>query len=630
MCGIVGALDLHGTAAGEDLVRRMAAAIAHRGPDDEGFFVDRALALGFKRLSVIDLDSGHQPMTSDCGRFTIVFNGEIYNYRELRAGLERDHGVVFRTSSDTEVILAAYRQWGGRAVACLNGMFALAIWDAREQTLFLARDRLGKKPLYFIETRQGFCFASEVKALLRGPAVEARVDRRRLATFLAYRYVPGDETLFDGVRCLPPACRMNVSLRTGVGAAESYWDYCFPSTAVRASPQSVEAELNELLHDSVRLRMIADVPVGAFLSGGVDSSLVVALMARMHPEPLRTFSIGFDTGFSEAGYARVVAERFGTDHHEIIVGSGDLIRNIPRVLHARETPITEASDIPIHLLAKLARTKVTVVLSGEGSDEILAGYPKYVLERRLERAPDLVPWSVLGALAPALPFALRRAQLALECTGQRNRFERYACWFGAFGPRQRAALLAPDLAIGDGIHAFSEGVLRGKRFSSRVEEMLYLDTRHWLPANLLLRGDRLTMTNSLELRCPFLDYRLVEFAAREVPLDLKVHGLSGKWILKRLAAKLLPREVVRRRKWGFKVPLKQWFRGPLARVAKDVLLSPRALARGYFREEGLRRLLDAHVAGQTNYEKQLWILLQLELWHLMFVDRTLSPSDSLE
>jgi asparagine synthase (glutamine-hydrolysing) len=391
----------------------------------------------------------------------------------------------------------------------------------------------------------------------------------------------------------------------------------------------VREEFRELLEDAVRLRRIADVPVGAFLSGGLDSSVVVGLMTRLHSEPLKTFSIGFDTGVSETQHARRVAEAYGTDHHEILVGSADLIANIPRVLHARESPVTNTSDIPIYLLSRLARTKVTVVLSGEGGDEVLAGYPKYAFEHHVGRWLDRLPSGLLDAAAGVMPFGLRGMQLALECVAQPDRLERHAAWFGGFSTEQRRSILAPGLAAEDGIHAFSEGLLRGKSFPSRVEEMLYLDTWHWLPANLLLRGDRMTMANSLELRCPLLDYRLVEFAAQRVPRSLKIRRLSGKWMLKELARSMLPREIVHRKKWGFQVPTADWFRGPLAAVLKDVLLSRAARARGYFRAERVRELIDAHVAGRRNHEKQLWILFQLELWHLMFVDGTLGPSDGL-
>jgi asparagine synthase (glutamine-hydrolysing) len=627
MCGIAGVFDFQGSPADPGLLRSMAEALHHRGPDDEGVFGDGGVGLAFKRLSIIDLSGGHQPMTSDCGRYTVIFNGEIYNHADLRRVLETDHGVRFHTRSDTEVILAAYRCWGADALRRFNGMFAFALWDSRDRSLFLARDRMGKKPLYYASVPGGIVFASEVRALFRHPGVRPAVDRSRIATFIAYRYVPGEETLFEGVRCLPPASHLTVNA-AGIGRTETYWDYSFAAPAPGGSQEALRSELWEVLNDAVRLRMIADVPLGAFLSGGLDSSIVVALMSRIHPEPLKTFSIGFDTGMSEEAHARVVARQYGTEHHEIIVSSRELLDNIPAVLQARETPITEASDIPLFLLSKLARQKVTVVLSGEGSDEIFAGYPKYAFARTLGPALGLLPRSLLRTVAARLPFGLRRAQLALESVAQSDPLERYAVWFGAFGPEQRRALLAPELTAQDGIHAFSAAALDGKQFHSAVEEMLYLDTRHWLPANLLLRGDRMTMAHSLELRCPFLDYRLVELASR-IPMGMKIHGLAGKWILKSLAAGILPPEIVNRPKWGFKVPLAQWFRGPLQGVVRDVLLSRAALARGYFAEAPLRELVDAHVSGRKNYEKQLWILLQLELWHLMFVDRTLSPADRL-
>lgn len=607
----------------------MTRAIRHRGPDDDGLFVDRGIALGFRRLAIIDLSGGHQPMVSDCGRYTIVFNGEMYNYQDVRAVLSKDHGVAFHTNSDTEVILAAYRQWGAAAVERFNGMFALALWDSKEQTLFLARDRFGKKPLYYVRTHEGLCFASEVKALLEHPRVSAAVDAARIPAFLAYRYVPGEETLFRDVECVPPASHVTVNTSDGIGPPVRYWDYRFKVPERRPPVAEAIERLAELVRDSIRLRMIADVPVGAFLSGGLDSSLTVALMTAIHPERLKTFSIGFDTGFSEVRFARIVARKFDTDHHEIIVGSADLIGHMAQVLHARETPITEASDIPISFLSRLARQKVTVVLSGEGSDEIFAGYPKYAFEGRFGGPMRLSPPVLLKRAASVLPFGLRRAQLALECLAQSDRFEGYAGWFGAFGPEARERLQGPGLPAADP-HVFSRRVVAGRAFHGRVEEMLYLDTRHWLPANLLLRGDRMTMAHSLELRCPFLDYRLAEFAAAELPIDYKLRGSRGKWILQEWARSLLPAEIFERPKWGFKVPLYAWFRGPLAKVFREVMFSQAARARGYFRETELKRLIELHESGRTNLEKQLWILFQLELWHLMFVDKTLSPSETFD
>jgi asparagine synthase (glutamine-hydrolysing) len=630
MCGIVGGLSPRGAAPDMDNLRRMAAALAHRGPDDEGFFSDGPCALGFRRLSIIDLGGGHQPITSPDGRHTIVFNGEAYNYRAVRAELEA-LGARFRTQSDTEVVLAAVGQWGADALSRLNGMFAFAVWDAREQRLFLARDRFGKKPLYFARTGGQFVFASEIKSLLAHPGLSARVDPSRVPAFVAYRYVPGDETLFEGIRCLQPGCMMEVTPDRGAGAQTRWWDYSFAMPdAPPADGDGLRAELRALLDDSVRLRMISDVPFGAFLSGGVDSSLIVALMSRLHPEPIRTFSIGFDTGFSEAPLARAVAERFRCDHHEITVGSRELIAAIPRALWFRESPVTEPSDIPIFLLSELARTKVTVVLSGEGSDEVLAGYPKYAFEDLIRRRFGFVPPGAASALARVLPFGMRRARLALECMAQKDPLERHAAWFGGFPAAERARLLAPAGGAEPDVHAFAREALAGRRFPSGLEEMLYLDTRHWLPANLLLRGDRMTMGNSLELRCPFLDWRLAEFAAARVPRRLKVRGFEGKVILKQLAEELLPPEVVHRRKWGFRVPVGEWFRGALAPVLRATLLGERAMARGWFRPAEVKRLVDAHLSGRTNYEKQLWILFQLELWHLMFIDGVLKPGDSLQ
>jgi asparagine synthase (glutamine-hydrolysing) len=631
VCGIAGVLHANGAPVDLGVVRRMTEAIRHRGPDDEGLFADRGVALGFRRLSIIDLGGGHQPMSTACGRYSIVFNGEIYNYQELRETLAFRHGACFRTDSDTEVILAGYAAWGVEALRRFNGMFGFAIWDAWKQSLLLARDRLGKKPLFLAKIPQGLVFASEVKALLRHPDVGTDVEPASIPALLAYRYVPGRETLFRSVECLPPATFMTVSSDGEVSSPQSYWDYDFSlevgENGPRRDPRALTEALGELLTDAVRLRMIADVPVGAFLSGGIDSSLVVALMSRLHPRPLKTFAIGFDTGVSEAAHARRIAEHVGTDHHEIIVGSRDLIAHVPSVLYARETPITEASDIPIYMLSGLARREVTVVLSGEGSDEIFAGYPKYAFQRHFARPLSALPPSMLGWAARALPFGLRRVQLALQTAAERDRFERHAGWFGAFGPAERRALLAPPLRNVGSVHEYSGLALQGKAFASTVEEMLYLDTRLWLPANLLLRGDRMTMAHSLELRCPFLDYRLVEFAAGRIPLDRKIRGLTGKAILRDLAGPMLPPTTIGRPKWGFKVPLDEWFRGPLLGVLREVLLSPRAVARGHFDAGRVRQLIDTHASGRVNLEKQLWILFQLELWHLMFVDRTLSATD---
>jgi asparagine synthase (glutamine-hydrolysing) len=627
MCGIAGILQLDGGEPDTVILRQMMQAIQHRGPDDSGTFTEGPLALGFRRLSIIDVACGHQPLSTADGAHTVVFNGEIYNYADVRQVLENEHGRSFQTHSDTEVIVNAVAEWGEAALPRLNGMFAFAVWDKTKQRLLLARDRLGKKPLHFVRTKSAFVFASEIKALLAHPEVRADVDQSRVPAFLTYRYLPGTEALFAGIEVLQPACSMAVSAGEAIEYPKRWWDYEFAAPVSHSDPLP---QLKELLRDSVRLRMISEVPLGAFLSGGIDSSVIVALMSQLHPEPVNTFSIGFDTGFSEASHARQVAEHFGCDHHEVIVSADELLRAIPAALHARESPISEPSDIPIYLLSKLARTKVTVVLSGEGSDEVFAGYPKYVFEQRWGSTLRRIPAGAMRAAATRLPSRLRGPQLAMECMSQPDKLDKFACWFGAFDRARLAGILSdPMRQYLDSIHDYSRRVLMGRETSAPVEEMLYLDTRHWLPANLLLRGDRMTMANSLELRCPFLDYRLVEFATTRIPLEQKVRGRSGKWILKKLAEELLPHEIVHRPKWGFKVPVAQWFRGALKEALNDTLLSQQALGRGYFVESAVRQLIDDHVAGRANHDKKLWILFQLELWHRMFIDGTLGAGDSL-
>jgi len=681
MCGIAGILRLDGTAPSQAELLAMAAAMAHRGPDDEGIYRSGGLGLAFRRLAILDLSaSGHQPMATADGRHAIIFNGEIYNHMELRSRLESEGGAPaggWVSGSDSETLLHACAAWGAsRACRAANGMFAFAWWDGEAQRLTLARDRFGKKPLFLAwDGSNGLAFASELRALRAASPLAGRrpeMDQRRLAAFLCYRFVPGQETLLAGVEPLPPGCTLEIEAKGWSASApmpisRPYYDYDFsrgPKAVQAATMQQAEASdtgslppdhlsdeaeatslLHELLEDAVRLRLLSDVPFGAFLSGGLDSSLIVALMARLHPEPVKTYSIGFDTGFSETGPAERVARHLGTDHHALTVGAADLVRAIPAALWSRETPISEPSDVPIYLLARLAREKVTVVLSGEGADEAFAGYPKYAAQAAAHSAPGRAVLNlpgarnVLGTVARALPASLRRAQTALEAFALQERFERHAAWFGAFSADERREILSPALfaeseehvhaAAGLVMHGRSEGSLA---FPSPVEEALYLDTRLWLPANLLLRGDRMTMAHSLELRCPFLDWRVVEFAARRLPRWMKVRGRHGKRLLKRVAEEHagLPSDIVHRPKWGFKVPVSAWFRGgALGASLRDALLSREARARGWYQEVAIRRLIEDHAAGRADNGRKLWILYQLELWHRMFVDGTLSPADDL-
>ena len=623
MCGIVGMLARHGNTPDSGVLSRMMDAMRHRGPDDAGRFSDGEVALGFRRLSIIDLSGGHQPLSTSCGRYTIVFNGEIYNYRELREELVRDYRASFRTASDTEVVVNAVKHWGTDALSRFNGMFAFAVWDSHVRSLLLARDRIGKKPLFYSVSQHGIVFASEVKSLLEHPDVPRALDASRLPIFLAYRYLPGDETLFAGVYCLPAGTWTRVSAGDVRVTPRTYWDLSFRN----AVPEpTVPRELETLLDDAVHRRMIADVPLGLFLSGGLDSSIVLALMARHASAPVKTFSIAFATGFSEAKFAREVAALFRADHTEVRFGVQDLLQNLGTALWARETPVTEPSDIPIMLLARTARKDVKVVLSGEGSDEIFGGYPKYGAEAAIDRWSLLTPRSVLGAAARLMPYRMRRLQLALECASEPDRMERYAAWFGGFRGSERQRLLRPDLARVP-VHVFSQAVLEHKVFPGVVEQMMYLDLKHWLPANLLLRADRMTMANGLELRCPFLDYRLVEFAALRVAKADKVAFNDGKLVLKGLARQWLPASIIDRRKWGFKVPIAEWLRGELLPLLRQRLLARSSPLSELLDAAAIARLIDEHAAGRKNHEKQLWILLQLELWYAMFVERSLYPDE---
>jgi asparagine synthase (glutamine-hydrolysing) len=623
MCGIVGILARHGNTPDSGVLSRMMDAMRHRGPDDSGSFSDGELALGFRRLSIIDLSGGHQPLSTSCGRYTIAFNGEIYNYRELRAELDRDYGASFRTASDTEVVVNAVKHWGTDALSRFNGMFAFAVWDAHERSLLLARDRIGKKPLFYSVSQRGIVFASEVKSLLEHPDVPRALDVSRLPIFLAYRYLPGEETLFAGVHCLPAGTWTRVSAADVGVIPRAYWDFSFHDAV--ADP-TVPRELETLLDDAVHRRMIADVPLGLFLSGGLDSSVILALMTRHASAPVKTFSIAFDTGLSEAKFAREVAMLFRADHTEVGFGARDLLENLGTALWARETPVTEPSDIPIMLLARSARKDVTVVLSGEGSDEIFGGYLKYGAEAAIDRWSSLTPRGVLGAAARLIPYRMRGLQLALECASEPDRMERYAAWFGGFRGLERQRLLRSDLARIP-VHAFSQAALEHKVFPGVVEQMLYLDLKHWLPANLLLRADRMTMANGLELRCPFLDYRLVEFAALRVAEADKVAFNDGKLVLKRLARQWLPVSIIDRRKWGFKVPIAEWLRGELLPLLRHRLLAPRSPLSSLLDTAAIATLIDQHSAGRKNHEKQLWILLQLELWHAMFIERSLEADE---
>lgn len=620
MCGIAGfavAGDLM-PASAQALLQRMADAIAHRGPDDQGFLESGTADLGWRiglahrRLAIIDLNTGHQPLANEDGSVQVVFNGEIYNFAALRSELLA-LGHCFATASDTEVIVHAYEAWGEGCVSRFRGMFAFALWDARRERLFLARDHFGKKPLYLLERPEGLLFASEIKSLLAFPGVRPEVDLDAVWEYLAYRYVPGPATLFQDIRKLPPGSCL-IWERGRIASQTRYFRPAdrAPRNAKPFAGDPVEAFM-EAFDDAVRVRMVSDVPFGAFLSGGIDSSAVVAFMARHSGQPVKTFSVGFaESAYSELAYAKTIADQFQTEHHELTVCADQIMDYLPDLIRYRDAPVAEPSDIPIYLLSREARKSVKMVLTGEGSDEFLGGYPKHVFERFAPHYARLPGWARTGVLEPtvhSLPYAFRRVKTAIRSLGVDRWDERMATWFGATTPRERARLCAADPS-NHGVRVKGNGHLAG---NSPLRQILYFDQTSWLPDNLLERGDRMTMAASLEARMPFMDTQLAAFVS-SLPDAMRVRGLTTKWILRAAMRRVLPADILDRPKVGFRVPVNEWFRGHLKDYLHDHLTTPSSRIRGYFKPGALQEVIQEHVRGRQNHEKLLWTLLTLEMW----------------
>ncbi len=618
MCGLAGWITRPETAPGVATLREMLRAIAHRGPDDEGVARFRCagtgheVALGHRRLAIIDPEGARQPMCDDGAGLALIFNGEIYNFRELRQQLS-GLGYRFARDSDTEVLLRAYQHWQCEVVDHLRGMFAFAIWDAPRERLLLARDRFGEKPLYLCENAQGLYFASEIKALLRVPGIRAVVDLDAVGEYLAYRYVPGPGTLFRGIRKLQPGT--TAVWERGALVESRYWSP--PDRRAldpRETPTGVVEAFLSRLDESVRLQMVSDVPFGAFLSGGLDSSTIVALMRR-HSAKVNTFSVGFgDPGYSELGYAAQVARHFGTTHHEVIVKDRDLIERLPALVAFRDAPVSEPSDIPIHMLACAAARSVKMVLTGEGSDEVLAGYPKHVAERYagpFQRLPGGLRHRLIAPLVRALPYGFRRLKTAVATLNTEDWRERYVRWFGALGAAERdglAALRFRHVSLG------ASTPFDADPHASSLRRMLYFDQTSWLPDNLLERADRMTMAASIEARVPFLDHELAAFVS-SLPDRFRIRGRQTKWILRSAARRLLPERILSRPKVGFRVPVNDWFRGPMRGFLLDHLQGAASMTRGYYEPKVLDGMLADHLSGRQNREKVLWTLLNLEIWH---------------
>ena len=641
MCGLAGLWHRDGVSEDDlrDRLNRMTATLVHRGPDDAGVWLDAAsgAGLGFRRLSILDVTpSGHQPMESHDGRFVIAFNGEIYNFADLKAELTKA-GEAFRGSSDTEVILGAASRWGAEvAIPRLWGMFAIALWDRAERRLLLARDRFGKKPLYYALHDRAVSFASELKALRTvWPALS--VDRAAIASYLRFGYIPAPSTIYSGVRKLPPGTIATID-RTGTLSVRSYWDgravaeAGLSSRAERPDERGAVRELNGLLRDAVRRRMVADVPVGAFLSGGVDSSLVVALMQAVAPRPVRTFTLGFtDPDFDEAPAARAVAAHLGTDHTEFYVSPADARDVIPSLPETYDEPFGDASQIPTALVASLARRHVTVALSGDGGDEVFGGYVRHVWADRVWRAAGRWPAGLRRTagrlLAAAPPAAIDRLYGLLERgvpPGWRQvhvgeKLAKLAAMLHADSRDDAYELLVavwPEggLVIGaedGGAAAFDAGGLPAT--ATFAERMMLQDQMRYLPDDILVKVDRATMAVSLEARAPLLDHRLAEWVWR-LPIDFRCRDGVGKWLLRQVLADYIPPALFERPKTGFGIPVGAWLRGPLRPWAESLLDERRLAREGFLMPASIRPIWAEHLAGRRDHSVRLWVVLMFQAW----------------
>ena len=626
MCGIVGLVRNNGKAIDEQLLSRMCDAIRHRGPDDDGFYVNGPVGLGMRRLAIIDLKSGKQPIHNQDRSSWIVFNGEIYNYLELREKLEK-LGHTFYTNSDTEAIVHAYDQYGADCPKHLRGMFAFAIWNETNQELFLARDRVGKKPLLYAQIEGDLVFGSEFSSLLLHPQISRDVNLEALDHYLSFMCIPAPMTAYRAIRKLEPGNWLR--WRKGEVTTERYWKPDF-SKKLKIDEQEAGEQTVEILRDAVRCRLMSEVPLGAFLSGGIDSSAVVALMSQESSERIKTFSIGFDEqDFSELHHARRVAEHVGADHHEFVVRP-DAVEVLPLLVEHYGEPYADSSAVPTYYVARETRKHVTVALNGDGGDESFAGYERYAamqLAERYRKLPSFLRESVIQEVVARVPASeLGRGRVKafkrFVQAASLPKVDRYMRWMSTFNSDLKTSLYSDsfrqelrgnqpvDLLRPWFAHVNGSGI---------VDAALQADIMTYLPNDLLVKVDIATMAVSLEARSPFLDHHLIEFAA-SLPEKFKLRGLTTKYLLKKILRKLLPSENISRRKMGFGVPIGHWFRGTMQPFLREVLLSERAVSRGLFKPEVVRSLIDQHVRSERDHSHQLWTFLMLELWFQRFID----------
>lgn len=650
MCGICGEINFNGNIKIEN-IRKMCGVLSHRGPDDEGmvFFRDGKsfeingnssfppygvqfeVGLGHRRLSIIDLsEAAHQPMCNEDKTVWIVFNGEIYNFRELRIILEKK-GHIFKSKSDTEVIIHGYEEWGIDCLHKLRGMFVFAIWESKKKRLFLARDRLGEKPLVYYFKNGLFIFASEIKAILNDQRVERKVNNTAIHYYLTYQYIPSPETIFNDIKKLPPAhyllydCDGNMKIKP-------YWRLKFNSNQQNYNDlQELKDQIRKKLEESVKLRMISDVPLGAFLSGGVDSSIVVGLMARLSGKPIKTFSIGFEEeDFDELYYARIVSNHFKTEHHEFIV-KPNAIEILPKLVWHYNEPFGDSSAIPTYYVSKMTKDHVKVVLTGDGGDENFAGYSRYLRSKYVfwfTKLPEAMRGNILSKLLRILSFlpwkrkTLNRLADFIEMLSSHQGIN-YAEQIKIFNNKEKVNLYSDDFARQiegknplDYLTMKYEEAIEG----NFLEHLLYLDMMTYLPEDLLVKVDIATMANSLEARVPFLDHKLIEFVTT-IPSRFKLRGRKTKFILKEVFKDFLPDPILKRKKMGFGVPVSKWFRNELKNYSKEILLDQRTLKRGYFKREGIEHLFNEHLALRYDHSAKIWALLFFEIWFRVFIDK---------
>ena len=636
MCGICGIFNFGKTNPVEEKqIRRMCKLIVHRGPDDEGIFVDKNIGLGMRRLAIIDLQTGHQPIFNEDKTLCIVLNGEIYNFQEIRNNLEKK-GHKFYTKTDVETVVHLYEEYQEKCVEYLRGMFAFAIWDKNKERLFLARDRIGKKPLFYTIQNGSLIFASEMKSILEILETTPEIDFESIDLYLTYQYIPGPRTIFKSIKRLQPAhiitCNKNGNIKI-----ERYWNLDF-TKKTNLCFEDASQKIREILTESTKLRLISDVPLGAFLSGGHDSTIIVGLMSQIQSKPVKTFSIGFeDQDFSELKYAKIVAERFNTEHNEFIV-KPHFIDILPKIIWHYDQPFADTSALPSYYVANITKKYVTVALNGDGGDENFAGYLRYkalkgskffswpfqILGKNFtEKFSKLIPYTETSKPKSKFRYMYRLISALSEPPERRN-----VLWHCFFDNNTKYRIYSENMKsilIGKNAYEYLEQTFLNAPANDILDKAFYTDIMTYLPECLLVKMDIACMANSLEGRSPFLDHNLIEFTAT-LPSNWKMHFFTTKYILKETFKDLFPSEILNRGKQGFGIPVGKWFKEELKNYIKDILLEEPSLKRGYFDENQLKELIDEHITGKNDHGYKLWALLVLELWHRIFIDREIKIS----